>query len=286
MFEALQTAMAPASVLFVVAMMFSTGLTLSTGALRNSISHWRFHLRLLLVNFLVVPGIMLLFVTLFGIEGPYATGMIIHGTVAGAPLIMALTNLSKNSVAMGATVQLILMAATVLAVPVLLPPLLGGVDVSAWALIKPLLVQMVLPLAAGMAMLKFAPAVTERIQPVISKAANAIMLAFLVLSIVAFGSYFTDAQLWKAVGVGMLALLVAFYVGYGVGDDLAERSQLAALGTAQRNTAAGVITAMAFEEPLVFITLVFINSFMMFVLMAFAKRFGADKQMPLLPSAS
>nr|VDG63749.1 Sodium Bile acid symporter family [Streptococcus thermophilus] len=284
MFETLQTIMAPASTIFVLAMMFSTGLSLAVDDFRASLSHWRFHLRLLLVNFLVVPGIMLLFITLALIDAPYATGMLIHATVAGAPLIMALTTMSKNSVAMGATVQLLLMLATVVVVPFLLPVLLGGVEVSAWDLAKPLIVQMLLPLLAGMALFYFAPGVTEKIRPWISKAANMIMLVFLVLSIVAFGSYFSDPQLWFAVIVGLLALTVAFYVGYGTGDDLGERSQLGALGTAQRNTAAGVLIGMSFEDPLVFITLVFINSFMMFVLMFFAKRFGENKGMPLLPS--
>lgn len=262
-------------------MMFSTGLSLAVDDFRDSASHWRYHLRLLLVNFLVVPGIMLLFIELSLIDAPYATGMLIHATVAGAPLIMALTNLSKNDAAIGATVQLILMAATVVTAPFLLPVLLSGVEVSAWALSKPLLIQMLLPLVAGMVLLHIAPDLTEKIRPWISKLANVIMLVFLVLSVVAFWPYFADGQLWKAVVVGMLALTVAFYVGYGTGDEV-ERSQLGGLGTAQRNTAAGVLIGMSLDDPLVFITLVFINSFMMFVLMFFARRFGEGKGMPLL----
>lgn len=275
--------MAPASVIFVVAMMFSTGLSLAVSDLEEHIAQWRFFVRLLLINFAVVPGIMLLFVRLFAIDGPYATGMIIHACVAGAPLIMALTGLSKNPVALGATVQLVLMTATVVIAPFMLPALLDGVEVSPWRLAQPLLLQMVLPMALGMALLHVAPSLTEKIRPWISKIANAIMMVFLVLSVVAFGPYFADAQLWLSIAVALPALTLAFYVGYGAGDDQAERSQLGALGTAQRNTAAGVIIGMSFPNPLVFITTVFINSFMMFLLMFFAKRLGAGKAMPLLP---
>lgn len=235
------------------------------------------------MNFLVVPGIMLLFIQLARVEHPYSTGMLIHACVAGAPLIMALTQLSKNPVALGATVQLVLMTATVVVMPLLLPAVLGIDDVSSGALIRPLLLEMVLPLAIGMVVYNVAPDVTARIRPVVRTAANVVMMIFLILSVVAFGPYFGDLQLWKGVAVGMLALTVSFYVGYGTGlDGDGKKSQLGALGTAQRNTAAGVISAMAFDEPLVFITFVFINSFMMFVLMAFAKRFGAGKNMPLL----
>ncbi|MCP1388565.1 bile acid:sodium symporter [Corynebacterium sp. TA-R-1] len=283
MFELLQNLMSPASMVFVVAMMFSTGLSLRAKDLKETVSGWEFFLRLLLVNFLVVPGIMLLFVQLARLDHPYSTGMLIHACVAGAPLIMALTQLSKNPIALGATVQMVLMVATVLIMPILLPAVLGIDDVSSGALIRPLLLEMVLPLAVGMVMFNTAPGLTEKIRPVVSKLANVVMMIFLVLSVVAFGPYFADLTLWKAVVVGMLALTVAFYVGYGTGlDGGGKKSQLGALGTAQRNTAAGVITAMAFDEPLVFITFVFINSFMMFVLMAFAKRFGAGKNMPLL----
>ncbi|QYH19805.1 bile acid:sodium symporter [Corynebacterium aquatimens] len=283
MFELLQDLMAPASLIFVVAIMFSTGLSLKVEDLKNTVANWQYFLRLLLVNFLVVPGIMLLFVQIAKLEHPYSTGMIIHACVAGAPLIMALTQLSKNPVALGATVQLVLMAATVVIMPLLLPATLGIAGVSAGALIKPLLLEMILPLAVGMVMFNAAPGLTAKIRPVVGKVANAVMMFFLILSVVAFGPYFADLTLWKAVIVGMLALTVAFYVGYGTGlDGGGSRSQVGALGTAQRNTAAGVITAMAFDEPLVFITFVFINSFMMFVLMGFAKRFGAGKNMPLL----
>ena len=175
------------------------------------------------------------------------------------------------------------MVATVVIMPLLLPAVLGIEDVSSSALIEPLLLQMVFPLAIGMVVFNVAPTLTAKIRPLVRTLANAVMMFFLVLSVVAFGPYFGDLQLWKGVVVGMLALTVAFYVGYGTGlDGGGAKSQLGALGTAQRNTAAGVISAMAFDEPLVFITFVFINSFMMFVLMAFAKRFGAGKTMPLL----
>ncbi|MEH0146694.1 bile acid:sodium symporter [Corynebacterium sp. Q4381] len=283
MFETLQNLMAPASVIFVVAIMFSTGLSLKVDDLKKTLVGWQFFVRLLLVNFLVVPGTMLLFVQLAKVAHPYSTGMLIHACVAGAPLIMALTQLSKNPVALGATIQLVLMVATVVIMPLLLPAVLGIEDVSSSALIEPLLLQMVFPLAIGMVVFNVAPTLTAKIRPLVRTLANAVMMFFLVLSVVAFGPYFGDLQLWKGVLVGMLALTVAFYVGYGTGlDGGGAKSQLGALGTAQRNTAAGVISAMAFDEPLVFITFVFINSFMMFVLMAFAKRFGAGKTMPLL----
>lgn len=287
MFDFLQSIMSPASVLFVVAMMFSTGLSLKVGDLKETISDWRYFARLLIVNFLAVPGIMLVFISLFNIEQPYSTGMLIHACVAGAPLIMALTQLSKNSIALGATVQMVLMVATVIIMPLLLPVLIGINDFSVWPLIRSLLLQMVLPMVIGMVLLYFSPDMTAKIRPVVSKTANIIMLIFLVLSVIAFAPYFTDGHLWKAVLIGMLALTVAFYVGFGTGlDGGGPKSQLGALGSAQRNTAAGVITAFAFDDALVFITFVFINSFMMFVLMGFAKRFGAGKEMPLLTSRS
>lgn len=97
------------------------------------------------MSFLVVPGIMLLFIQLARVERPYSAGMLIHACVAGAPLIMALTQLSKNPVALGATIQLVLMAATVVVMPLLLPAVLGIDDVSSGALIRPLLLEMVLP---------------------------------------------------------------------------------------------------------------------------------------------
>ena len=53
-------------------------------------------------------------------------------------------------------------------------------------------------------------------------------------------------------------------------------------GTAQRNTAAAIITAQSFDDPLVFVTIALLNTLMMFVLLKLATRLGNDSAIAFL----
>lgn len=117
------------------------------------------------MNFVVVPALMIFFVGVFGIEEPYAIGLVIFSAAAGAPLLIKLTARSQNEIAAGATVQMVLMIGTVFIMPVLLPLIIEGVSVDSWAIASGLIMQMILPLALGMVVLTVAEHFTAIIQP-------------------------------------------------------------------------------------------------------------------------
>ena len=56
----------------------------------------------------------------------------------------------KHDVALGAAVMMPLMVVTVVYAPIMLPLVLSGISVDAWAVAKSLLLQLLLPIAAGM----------------------------------------------------------------------------------------------------------------------------------------
>lgn len=269
--------------LFVVSAMLNVGLTQKPSKIAVHLRNWQYLLRMALANFVVVPALMVFFIGIFGVEPPYALGLIIFSAAAGAPLLIKLTARSQNNIAAGATVQMVLMVGTVLVMPLLLPLLIAGVHVDPGPMITSLLLQMVAPMAVGMILLSTAESFTAAVQPWVARLSNVAMYAMLIATLAGHLDVLGDLQMWSAIGTGAIALFIAFYVGHSMGLGESTQSQIGALGTAQRNTAAAVIVAQGnFEDPLVFLTVVMLNTIMMFLLLTIATLMSKDIKMALL----
>lgn len=269
--------------LFVISAMLNVGLTQRPTKILSHLRNWQYLLRMGLVNFVVVPALMIFFIEVTGVAAPYSVGLTIFAVAAGAPLLIKLAARSQNDIAAGATVQMVLMVGTVLIMPFLLPLLIEGVTVDAWAIASGLLIQMVIPLVVGMVLLTVAETLTAVVQPWVARLSNITLYAMLIATILGNLDALADLQMWGAISTGVVALLVAFFVGHNTGIGHSTDSQIGALGTAQRNTAAAVIVAQGnFEDPLVFLTVILLNTIMMFVLLFLATLMSKDIKMALL----
>lgn len=281
--EFFQAAIGWLTPIFVISAMLNVGLTQKPANIFQHLRNWQYLARMALVNFVVVPALMIFFVGVFGIEEPYAIGLVIFSAAAGAPLLIKLTARSENEIAAGATVQMVLMIGTVFIMPVLLPLIIEGVSVDSWAIASGLIMQMILPLALGMVVLTVAEHFTAIIQPWIARISNIALYTMLVATILGNLNALGDLRMLAAIGTGILALLVAFFVGHNTGLGKETDSQIGALGTAQRNTAAAVIVAQSnFADPLVLLTTVLLNTIMMFILLFVATLMSKDIKMALL----
>lgn len=268
---------------FVVSQMANVGLTQQPQKILQHLKKRRFLLRMLIANFIVVPALMYFAVGVTGIEHPYATRLVIFSLVAGAPLLIKLTAKSRNDISAGATVQMVqmvLMVATIGVLPLALPRVLDGVSVSAWAIAQPLLLQMLLPLALGMVVAGALTTVAAAIQPWIARLSTIALYGMLISTVLGHLSALTDLALWGALALGILVLLLAFLIGHGMGDNSSSMSDIGGLGTAQRNTAAGIIAARSGfpQDPLVFVTVAMLNTLMMFVLLAVASHLRSENR--------
>lgn len=178
---------------------------------------------------------------------------------------------------------MVLMIGTVFLMPLLLPLLLEGVTLDSWAIASGLLLQMILPIALGMLLLTFAGSFTAVVQPWIARISNIALYAMLVATLLGNLSALGDLRMWGAILTGVFALMIAFFVGHNTGIGQDTDSQIGALGTAQRNTAAAVIVAQSnFADPLVLLTTVLLNTIMMFILLFIATLMAKDIRMALL----
>jgi BASS family bile acid:Na+ symporter len=177
---------------------------------------------------------------------PYALGLVLIGLAPSAPFLPMMVRRADGDLAYAACFMLIAAVGTVIFMPVMLPILEPGPAVGVWAIARPLILMLLVPLAAGLALKAGVPAMAERLRRVVKRLADAatlIMLTAIVLLywrgfVEAIGSYAIAAQLIYAVG----ATAGSYWPSRGLARD--QRS-VVSLGAGTRNFGAALTPLLA-----------------------------------------
>ena len=287
MFQFLKSAVQYIAPIFVICTMLNVGLTQKPAAIARHLKNWSFVLRMLLANFVLAPLLMVIALYFAPFDPALKAGLLIFCLGAGAPFLIKLTQTAEHDLSLGAAVMMVLMVVTVGYIPVVLPRLLSGISVDALAIAKALMLQMLLPIGVGVLAAQSLPGLSKKVQPWIGTVGNLAMYALVVATLI---GYFPN--LLKILGtgaflVGLLFVLAAFGLGYLAGWGKDHLEDVGGLGTAQRNTAAGVIVAIQnFKDPNVFVMLTLANIFGIVLLLVIAKMLSRDNkvQVETLPT--
>ena len=261
--------------IFVLATMLGTGLSLTVPQILAPLRDWVLILKALLVNFIFVPLVAYLLVIVFDLDEPIAIGLMVLATAAGAPFIPKLVQMAKGNLAFAVGLTVLLMVVTVLYVPIVLPLLLPKVEIDSWAIAKSLVTTMLLPLAIGLFIRARYPETAESLRPLMQQASSYSLMVVLVL-----GLYLTFPDLLAAIGTGAflasgLFIAISFFLGYLLGGPGADTKRVLALGSAQRNVAAALVVGMGnFKDPAVFVMILICALMILVSLTIIAGEFG------------
>jgi hypothetical protein len=86
------------------------------------------------------------------LQPAHATGILLLGAAAGAPFLPKLAELSLRSTAYSVALMVLLMGGSIIFMPFALPLMIPGLSADPWAIAKPLLVVIAIPLAIGFAL--------------------------------------------------------------------------------------------------------------------------------------
>lgn len=239
-----------AVVVFAASSMLSVGLAYTfadiVGPLRNV---WGV-LRALVANFVLVPLLALLVVSLLVPNEAFAAGLVIVGVAAGAPFLIKLTELADADLSLGATALVLLLPLTVIVMPIAVPFLIPGAWVNPAAIAVPLAVTMLLPLALGLAIRVRWPQLAARVRPWLGRVSTVALLALIAATLVVA---FEPLRAILGQGVILPALLVvagAFGIGYLAGGRDPDVREVLGLATGQRNIAAATVVAtQSIDDP-------------------------------------
>ena len=282
MFQFLRTSVQFIAPVFVICTMLHVGLTQKPSAIAVHLKNWPFLLKMLAANFIFAPLLMVGALYLVPFNPALKAGLLIFSLGAGAPFLIKLTQTAEHDLALGAAVMMLLMIVTVIYVPLVLPLVLSGVSVNALAIARALLLQMLLPIGVGMLAAQLLPGLSKTLQPLVGGVGNLAMYAMVVATLVGYFPNLLQIIGTGAFLVGLLFVAAAFGVGYLAGFGKDHLEDVGGLGTAQRNTAAGVIIAIQnFSDPNVFVMLTLANILGIVMLLILARYLSRDNQVKL-----
>jgi BASS family bile acid:Na+ symporter len=235
---------------FLLAGMLELGLSLTFGQVMAPLRNTRLVVLSLVANFVIVPLLAVGLAKAVRLEQPFAIGLLLLGLAPGAPFIPKVVQLAQGNLAFSAGLMVLLMVGTVLCLPLVLPWILTGTEVSAWKIAQPLLFLMLLPLLVGLVIHARITALPGWLRPSLSWVANVSGLLVVVLIVALNFKSVLRVFGTGAILAGVLFVALSILTGWLVGGvDIATRNTLG-LGTGARNVAAALLVgAQNFKDP-------------------------------------
>jgi BASS family bile acid:Na+ symporter len=214
----------------------------------------------LVTNFVLVPLLAMLLLRAFPLDTPYATGLMIVASAGGAPLLVKLAMNAREDVGFAASLIVLLLLGTIIAMPIIMPLLADAARISAWAIARPLLITMFLPLVVGFIVRPLLPGLAQRAIPVLGTILTISLWVMVGLSLLLNRNAVVDIFGKGAILVSVVFIAFAFCLGYLTGGfDKPERIVLG-FAAAQRNFAAAIVVAtQAFDQPRVLVMTVVVS---------------------------
>lgn len=268
------------SMTFVVTSMFSFGLRLTLSQILEPLRNLRLVTLTLLVNFVIVPAVALLLVRIFGLEEDLRIGLILISVVAGAPLVPKLAQIAKGNIPFAVASTALLVVATVIYLPLVLPVVLPGIQVDTMSIVRPLSIQILLPLALGLIVDYISKDEADVPLPTLGQISNVSLTLMLVLML--------GGNLGNVIGLlgtgalisTFLLLGIAMAAGYFLGGPDAATRRTLLMATGQRNLAAALVVATGSfaDRPNVLVFLAAAGLLAMIMVLPIAGRFGKSVQ--------
>jgi len=235
---------------FLVASSSAAGLGLTPAAIVGPLRNTRLLVLTLALNFVAAPLLAWLLTKMLPLAPGHALGLVLLGGAAGAPFLPKLAASAGSSVATAVALMILLVAVALLFMPFALPLMIPGFQAGAWAIARPLVFFMLIPLLVGMFIKCRTRLPAESLARVMGRIGSAcLLLLFLLLLVLHFH------ELCGVVGSGAifamtLYLLGLFVVAWLLGGSVpGERGNLALATSARNFGAAMVCAAESFRDP-------------------------------------
>ena len=236
-------------VIFMAGNLLEMGLKLNPQDALKGLKDIRFISYTLLWGFVVGPALAYAVTLVIPLAEPYAIGMILMGMTPCAPFLPMLVNRAKGDLGYTAAFMLLTAVFTIIFMPFAVPVMVKGLTITAWAIAKPLIIVILIPLLIGMLILRLTPGVAGKIQPVVKKITMIFTVTTLVFCFVVYGKGLLGVPGELAVSAQLIFFItlttLSFWFSYGL-----QRNQkvVISVGLATRNIGAAFAPLMSASE--------------------------------------
>ena len=268
MLEALEVVLNVAIAVFIAGVLFTAGLEVTFQQALEPMRNLGLVTRTLLANLVIVPLLVYGASIVYPLERPFMIGVLLYGFSAGAPYTPKLVSVAGGDVPSSIAATMLLTVLTIALMPFVLPLLVPGSAIGVWEIAKPLLLQMFVPLLAGLLIRHTSESAATKLRRPANILVNLSALIFLVLALVLHWDELAATARTGAVAYAISLTIVAFAIGYLLGPGKMRGRVTLGLITTARNigAAATVATANFRDDPRVLITV----ALCMFVVFALA----------------
>jgi predicted Na+-dependent transporter len=237
--------------------MLSMGLGLSLSQILESLRSTRLICSALVANFVLVPMLAYFITRAIALDQPLAIGILLLGTGAGAPFLPKLIEFTKGDLSFAVGLMFLLMTVTIVYMPIVLPILLPTAHVGVWAIAKPLVTVMLIPLSIGLVVRTRKEAFAMCFEPYLRQASTLALALTIILILAANYHKAVSVIGFKAILAGAVLLLVSLGFGFVLGGGSADTRNVLGFATAQRDISAAFVVAVKnFPDPDVVVMLI------------------------------
>jgi BASS family bile acid:Na+ symporter len=245
----LQATFGPLVFLFTVSNLAAMGLQVKVPDVVVALRNKKSLAQIFVWGWVVGPAFGYLITRVLPLDEPYVVVVLLASLAPCAPFLQQMVGKARGDMGFAGALIPLVAVGTVVLMPLMAPLLIKGLTISAWALAKPLLLTILLPLIVGAAIRHNAETTATKIFPAVKRIAVLSTLATIVWCLVLYGRGMLNTA-------GELALLsmTLFMVGmglmpylFGFGLKQNQRSVMA-LGMGTRNVAAVLAAALAIPD--------------------------------------
>jgi BASS family bile acid:Na+ symporter len=268
----LQTGAKAAVLVFVVSSMLAMGVGLTVRQIITPLHNRRLIVLALVGNFALMPLGAVILSTVLRLDQPLGVGLLLLGTAAGAPFLPKLAEIAKGNLALAVGLMVLLMVVTIGYQPLVLPFLLQGVSVNPVKIARSLVLLMLLPLSAGLALKARYEKAAARVKPMLDRVSSLSLVLLALLISVANIRNVLDVFGTRGILAGIIFIVLGIGIGWFLGGPEVDTRRVLALGTGQRNIAAAlVIGSQSFDDPKVVVMVIVVAIIGLLILMPLSR---------------
>jgi BASS family bile acid:Na+ symporter len=223
-------------VIFMAGNLLDLGLRLNLKAALGGLKDVRFVTLSVLWAFVLCPALAWGLTVVIPLTPAYAMGLILLGLAPCAPLLPMMADKAHGDLNYAASFILLASAGTVIYMPIMVPVMVKGLTVTAWAVAKPLLILVVIPLVIGVIIQNRWEATASRIQPFVKKLTGIDTVLMLILVVIIYGKGFIGSVGTYAIGTQVIFFTVITAASYALGFGMPpSQKSVLSLGICTRN---------------------------------------------------
>lgn len=198
--------------------------------------------------FILCPALAYGLALMFPLTPSFAMGLMLLSLAPCAPLLPMVADKARADLNYAASFMLLASAGTVVYMPLMVPLLVKGLTVSAWAVAKPMLTLILIPLLIGLAIQVWRPSTATRIQPFVKKLTGGDTLLMVALVIIIYGKGFIGSIGTWALGTQVVFFTVIIAASYALGFGMPRgQKSVISLGISTRNVGAAMAPLLVAE---------------------------------------